>query len=312
MLDTINKSGRSTPAPFVGPSTNTLPPCAGLGLKPEFYSAALDHDSAQIWYEVHPENYMVEGGPRLAWLGAFAERHALSFHGVGASLGGLDPFDTDHLQALRRLIDRFAPNQVSEHATWSSFEGQYFADLLPLPRTRAVQDHMVARIDAFQNAIGRRILIENPTNYMRTSFELSEPDFLVEIARRAGCGLLLDVNNVYISEVNTGVDAHAYIKALPHDLVGEIHIAGFMPNSEHDPEHDPEHGSEQGDTLLIDSHDAPVSEPVWALLDMALAHLGTKPVLLERDGNIPSFTELLSEQSRAQSALECVQREVKV
>lgn len=299
MLTRLNQSGnesgqqsrRSMPALVAALGANELPLCAGMGLKPEFYGSALDHDPAQIWYEVHPENYMVEGGPRLAWLEAFAERHALSFHGVGASLGGLDPFDAVHLKALKGLIDRFLPNQVSEHATWSSFDGQYFADLLPLPRTRAVQDHMVARIDQFQSAIGRRILIENPTNYMKTTFELSEPDFLVEIAKRAGCGLLLDVNNVYISAVNTGVDALAYIKALPRDLVGEIHVAGFMP--------DPE----LGETLLIDSHDAPVAEPVWNLLDMALSHLGAKPVLLERDGNIPAFADLLAEHRRAQSTL---------
>ena len=262
----------------------SLPVCAGIGLKPDFFQAALKQDPERIWYEVHPENYMGIGGPRLMWLDAIAQRHALSFHGVGASLGGCDPFNKTHLVALKSLIDRFNPAQVSEHATWSSFEGRYFADLLPLPRTRAVQDHMVARIDMFQSAIGRRILIENPTNYMKTTFEMDEPEFLVEIAKRAGCGLLLDVNNVYISEVNTGVDACAYIKALPSALVGEIHIAGFSPDFV------------QGDALLIDTHAAPVASPVWDLLEVALAHLGPKPVLLERDGNIPAFDELLAEQ----------------
>jgi len=269
-----------------------LPNLAGIGLKPEFYSEALERPGQSIWYEVHPENYMVDGGPRLAWLEAFGQKHALSFHGVGASLGGLDPFDADHLKSLKKLIGRFNPAQVSEHATWSSFEGRYFADLLPLPRTRAVQDHMVARIDQFQTAIGRRILIENPTNYMRGAFELDEPEFLVEIAKWAGCGLLLDVNNVYISSVNTGIDPAEYITALPPELVGEIHIAGFEPDAVH------------GDKLLIDTHSAPVSEPVWDLLDVALKHTGPKPVLLERDGNIPAFSELLAEHKRAQTALE--------
>lgn len=286
MLITEQQSGRTSPA-----LKTELPVRAGIGLKPEFFNAALDHDPAQIWYEVHPENYMVEGGPRLAWLGAIRDRHALSFHGVGASLGGLDPFDEEHLAFLKRLIERFEPHQVSEHATWSSFEGRYFADLLPLPRTRAVQDHMVERIEMFQTAIGRRILIENPTNYMTSTFELDEPDFLVEIAKRAGCGLLLDVNNVYISAVNTGVDPHAYIRALPPELVGEIHIAGFTE--------DPV----QGKALLIDTHSAPVAEPVWELLEMALVHIGPRPVLLERDGNIPPFEDLLSEHARAQKAL---------
>jgi len=271
-----------------------LPILAGIGLKPEFYSEALDYSGLDMWYEVHPENYMVDGGPRLAWLEAIASKRALSLHGVGASLGGLDPFDRAHLAGLQKLIERFNPAQVSEHATWSSFEGRYFADLLPLPRTKAVQDHMVARIDEFQNAIGRRILIENPTNYMQAHFELDEPEFLVEIAKRAGCGLLIDVNNIYISQVNVGVDAKRYIKAIPPELAGEIHIAGFNEDETHGP------------NLLIDTHSAPVSEPVWNLLDYTLEHFGPKPVLLERDGNIPAFSELLTEHKRAQAALDAV------
>ncbi len=269
-----------------------LPNMAGMGLKPEFFREALEHPGQNMWYEVHPENYMVDGGPRLAWLEAIADKFPLSLHGVGASLGGLDPFDKTHLKSLRKLIERFNPAQVSEHATWSSFEGQYFADLLPMPRTKAAQDNMVDRIDEFQSSIGRRILIENPTNYMATNSELDEPDFLVEIARRAGCGLLLDVNNVYISAVNVGIDASAYIHALPTDLIGEIHIAGF--------DEDPKYGKK----LLIDAHSSPVSEPVWDLLDTALAHIGPVPVLLERDGNIPEFSELLKEHGRAGAALD--------
>lgn len=285
-----------------------LPKMAGIGLKPEFFREALEYSpnhpsdnpgqntdqntGQDIWYEVHPENYMVDGGPRLTWLEAIADKYKLSLHGVGASLGGLDPFDKAHLKSLRGLIERFNPAQVSEHATWSSFDGRYFADLLPMPRTKSAQDHMVNRIDEFQMAIGRRILIENPTNYMATNSELDEPEFLVEIARRAGCGLLLDVNNVYISQVNVGVDAIKYVQALPPELIGEIHIAGF--------DEDPTHG----DKLLIDAHSSPVSEPVWDLLDVALAHIGPVPVLLERDGNIPAFSELLKERNRVQAALD--------
>ncbi len=268
-----------------------LPIRAGIGLKPEFYAQALELSGSDIWYEIHPENYMVDGGPRLAWLEAFADKFALSFHGVGASLGGLDPFDKPHLAALKNLIGRYDPAQVSEHATWSSFDGRYFADLLPMPRIKSAQDHMVARIDEFQTAIGRRILIENPSNYMRVDCDLDEPEFLVEIAKRAGCGLLLDVNNVYISSVNVGVDAKEYVRALPPELVGEIHIAGFEPDKNH------------GEKLLIDSHSSPVSEPVWDLLDVALAHIGPVPVLLERDGNIPPLDDLLGECARAQLAL---------
>jgi len=271
-----------------------LPNMAGMSLKPEFFREALNYSGQNMWYEVHPENYMVDGGPRLAWLEAIADKYPLSLHGVGASLGGLDPFDAAHLKSLRTLIDRFNPAQVSEHATWSSFDGRYFADLLPLPRTKAAQDHMVDRIDEFQSAIGRRILIENPTNYMATNSELDEPDFLVEIAKRAGCGLLLDVNNVYISSVNVGTNASAYIHALPPELIGEIHIAGF--------DEDPVHGK----NLLIDAHSSPVSEPVWDLLDAALEHIGPVPVLLERDGNIPAFSELMKEHSRAQAAIDAL------
>ncbi len=273
------------------PKLPVLPCLAGMGLKPDFYSEALVLSSKDIWYEVHPENYMVAGGPRLAWLSEFAQKFSMSFHGVGASLGGLDPFDKDHMAALKSLIDRFNPVQVSEHATWSSFEGRFFADLLPLPRTRQVQDHMVARIDEFQNGIGRQILIENPTNYMRTTTELDEPEFLCEIAKRAGCGLLMDVNNIYISSVNTGIDAAAYVRAIAPELVGEIHIAGF------------EADLIRGNDLLIDTHSAPVADPVWDLLDVAIAHLGPRPVLLERDGNIPEFDIMLGEYNRANKAL---------
>ena len=269
----------------------SLPNCAGIGLKPEFYDEALERSGADIWYEVHPENYMVDGGPRLYWLEQFASKFNMSFHGVGASLGGLDPYNKKHLNALKSLITRFNPAQVSEHATWSSYDGQFFADLLPLPRTREVQDHMVARIDEFQNAIGRQILIENPTNYMRAKTELDEPEFLVEIARRAGCGLLMDVNNIFLSSVNTGIDAKGYISAIPKALVGEIHIAGYNE--------DPVHGA----ALLIDTHSEDVSENVWSLLEFAIAHLGPKPVLLERDGNIPPFADLAREHTRANKIL---------
>ncbi|MEE9346600.1 MAG: DUF692 domain-containing protein, partial [Robiginitomaculum sp.] len=257
------------------------------------YSGANSHKDSghDIWYEVHPENYMVDGGPRLSWLEEFSNNYPISFHGIGASLGGLDPFCDRHLKNLKALIDRFNPAQVSEHATWSSFEGEYFADLLPLPRTRAAEDHMVERIDAFQSAIGRRILIENPTNYMRANTDLGEPEFLSQIAKRAGCGLLMDVNNIYISAVNTGIDARAYIKAIAPDLVGEIHIAGHHADKA------------AGAALLIDTHSAPVADPVWELLEFALAHLGPKPVLLERDGEIPSFETLLGEHERASQCL---------
>ncbi|HAY05684.1 MAG TPA: DUF692 domain-containing protein [Hyphomonas sp.] len=274
----------------------SLPLHAGLGLKPEHYRAALETGNDGLWFEVHPENYMVEGGPRLAWLEAIRDRHPLSFHGVGASLGGLDEFNKNHLTALRRLIERYQPAQVSEHATFSANDGRYFADLLPLPRTQEAQRHLTIRIDAFQEAIGRRILIENPTNYLHFSSEIDEPGFLVEVARVSGCGLLMDLNNVWVSAANTGIDPYAYIREIPSDLVGEIHIAGHSP--------DPV----LGDRFLIDSHGEPVSGGVWHLLKHALAHWGPRPVLIERDANIPTFEELLSERNRAESFIDATRR----
>jgi uncharacterized protein len=264
-----------------------LPPSAGLGLKPDHYRAALETDADGLWFEVHPENYMVEGGPRLAWLEALRESRALSFHGVGASLGGLDPFDTEHLGALKRLIARFEPEQVSEHATFSAHGGRYHADLLPLPRTEEAMTHLAARVTAFQDAIGRRILIENPTNYLNFRSDFDEPEFLAEVAKRSGCGLLVDLNNIAISGSNVGIDPYAYIRAIPADLVGEIHIAGHSE--------DPLLGSK----FLIDSHDAPVGPIVWRLLESALTLWGPRPVLIERDGNIPLFDDLMIERDEA-------------
>lgn len=271
--------------------TAPLPLTAGLGLKPEHYRPAFEARNKELWFEVHPENYMVAGGPRLAWLDAIRENNPLSFHGVGASLGGIDPLDAGHARKLRGLIDRFEPHQVSEHATFSAHRGRYLADLLPLPRTREAVRHLSERVDAFQTMIGRSILIENPTNYLPFASELDEPDFLTLVASKAGCGLLVDLNNIWISATNTGIDPYAYIHRIPAHLVGEIHVAGYSP--------DPVHGS----GFLIDSHAEPVSGGVWHLLSFALANWGPKPVLIERDANIPPFEDLIAECTRAQSIL---------
>lgn len=273
------------------PPSPSLPLHAGLGLKPEHYRAALETECDGLWFEVHPENYMVDGGPRLAWLEALRANSALSFHGVGASLGGLEPFNPDHLARLKQLISRFEPEQVSEHATFSAHAGRYHADLLPLPRTHEALSHLSNRIDAFQSSIGRRILVENPTNYLPFASEMDEPDFLVDVARRAGCDLLMDLNNIWISAANTGVDPYAYVRAIPSGLVGEIHIAGHSP--------DPLLGAK----FLIDSHGEPVSGGVWHLLKFALELWGPKPVLIERDANIPPFEDLLSERRHAETLI---------
>jgi hypothetical protein len=268
-----------------------LPAATGVSLKPEHLVDALALKTGDAWFEVHPENYMVGGGPRLEGLLSAAERFPISLHGVGASLGGPELPTTEHLTALRRLVDLVDPAAVSEHAVWSKTRSQYFADLLPLPRTAESLQRLVDGIDHFQNGIGRRILIENPSNYLPIKSETDEPDFLVEAVTRTGCGLLLDVNNLYISANNCGMNAESYIESLPCDLVGEIHIAGHTPDERF------------GDALLIDTHAAAVSEPVWALLAFALRHLGPKPVLVERDANLPPFAELLQEKYRSDRLL---------
>ena len=265
-----------------------LPAATGVSLKPEYFADVESLAPGNAWFEVHPENYLIGGGPRLEGLLDVAARFPISLHGVSASLGGPVLTPDAHLKALRRLIDLVHPAAVSEHAVWSRTSAQYYADLLPLPCTNEALDNLVNGIDHFQNGIGRQILIENPSNYVPISGEMNEADFLVEAATRSGCGLLLDVNNLYISARNCGTDAHAYIEAIPADLVGEIHIAGFSPD---------EHF---GEALLIDSHAAAVAPPVWQLLEKALRHLGPTPVLIERDAELPPFAELWREREYAE------------
>ncbi|MFT4956065.1 MAG: hypothetical protein ACI8U3_002465 [Brevundimonas sp.] len=267
-------------------------PTAGLGLKPQHYSEALACPAPGLWFEVHPENYMVQGGPRLGWLAAIRERHPLSLHGVGMSLAGAEPPDAVHLKALRALIDRFEPFVVSEHLAWSRHAGAYHPDLLPFPRTRALLDRICDHVDAAQDVLGRRLLIENPSLYLTlTGHEMDEVEFLAALARRTGCGLLLDVNNVHVSAHNLGFDPVAYLDAVPAGLIGEVHLAGCAP--------DPQ----WGEALLIDSHAAPVSEDVWALYARLIARVGAKPTLIERDADLPPFDHLLAERDRAHGLL---------
>ena len=289
-------SARSTPSPRPA-SDRSIPTHgagslgAGVGLKQPHVESALASNEPSLWFEVHTENYMVAGGPRLAQLRRVRETFPVGFHGVGASLGGPAPPEPRHLAAAGRLVEEFEPVLVSEHAVWSSANGVWFADLLPLPRTGDALRRLVEGVDRYQEAIGRSILIENPTNYLSFTSEMDEPDFLNEVAARTGCGLLLDVNNVYLSARNCGIDPEGYIEALTADRIGEIHVAGHEADGNY------------GEALLIDTHAAPVSEAVWSLLDAALAHLGPRPVLLERDGKLPSFETLMQERQRAQTAL---------
>ena len=270
--------------------TRSTTPTAGLGFKPEHFDAALAAPVAGLWFEVHAENYMVAGGPRLAMLAELAEHYPLSLHGVGLSLAGPDLPDPGHLAALARLEERFVPFLVSEHLAWSRLDGRCFPDLLPFPRTTAALQQIARNIDATQTALGRTILIENPSHYLALDgHEWDEIDLLIELVRRTGCGLLLDVNNVAVSAHNLAFDAEAWLDDFPAALVGEIHLAGNSP----DPSLD----------LLIDSHGAPVDENVWALFERFVARAGPRPALIERDADVPSFAELLCERSRAAAIL---------
>lgn len=272
-----------------------LPACAGVGFKAEHADEILGGKASVGWFEIHPENYMVAGGPRLAMLADVCAQYPVSMHGVGLSLGGGDPLDARHLADLKRLVDRFNPAMVSEHIAWSSHEGLYMADLLPTPMTKTSLDQLVAAIDTVQSHIARRILIENPTSYLPLpQNSISELDFITEAARRSGCGLLIDVNNIYISAHNLGFDAEAFVDGIPADLVGEVHLAGH------------ERDANDQDSILIDTHSRPVADPVWALFDRLIARIGPKPTLIEWDNDVPSWPVLQHEAALADTRLNAV------
>jgi len=265
---------------------------AGLGLKPRHHAEASDCPAAGLWFEVHPENYLVDGGPRLRWLATIRERHPVSLHGVALSLAADAPPDAAHLRRLRGLADRIEPALVSEHLAWSTWRGAYHPDLLPFPRTNEALARISSNVSAAQEALGRRIAVENPSHYLRIDgHEWEEIDFLAELARRTGCGLLLDVNNVFVGAANLGFDAADYIDGFPAAPVMEIHLAGHS--------RDPS----LGERLLIDSHDTPVSEAVWSLYRRLVSRIGPRPTLVERDDNLPEFAELLAERDRAHAIL---------
>jgi uncharacterized protein (UPF0276 family) len=268
-----------------------MPPTAGLGLKPQHYDDALAASADGLWFEVHPENYMSAGGPRLAALQAVRERRPISLHGVGLSLAADADPDTEHLAALKRLVDRFEPFVVSEHLAWSTHRGTHQPDLLPFPRTQAALARIAGNIDRMQDALGRRVLVENPSLYLPlTGHDLGEVEFLKALVNRTGCGLLVDVNNVFVSARNLGYAAEAYLDALPAEAVGEIHLAG--------------HGvDEGGSNLLIDTHGAPIAEPVWALYRRLIRRIGPRPTLIERDDDVPAFDVLMAERNRAADEL---------
>lgn len=227
---------------------------------------------------------MADGGPRLAWLDAIARDKPLSLHGVGLSLAADEAPDESHLAALKRLVDRYEPMLVSEHLAWSMRREVYSPDLLPFPRTRAALDRISDNIDRTQAALGRTILIENPSMYLPiVGHDFSEAEFLTVLTRRTGCGLLVDINNAYVSGCNLDYPPDRYLEALPAEAVGEIHLAGHAADGD----------------LLIDTHGAPVSEAVWSLYTRFIERIGPRPTLIERDDAIPAFEGLLAERDRA-------------
>lgn len=265
---------------------------AGLGLKPQHFAAALACVPDGIWFEVHPENYLVAGGPRLAWLETIRAKHPLSLHGVALSLAAAAPPDEAHLERLAQLVERLQPARVSEHLAWSAWRGAYRPDLLPAPRTRELLQRVVDNVSRAQDRLRCPLALENPSHYLEfEQHDFSEVEFLVEIARRSGCSLLVDVNNVYVSARNLHYAAADVIDAVPAQLVSEIHLAGHSL--------DPA----LGERLLIDSHDAPVAPAVWALFERLIARIGPRPTLIERDEHIPGFAELLAERQHAQALL---------
>jgi uncharacterized protein (UPF0276 family) len=272
-----------------------MEPTAGLGFKPEYLDSALARLPAGQWYEIHAENYMLAGGPRLAMLTAIRDRFPVSVHGVGLSLAADRPPDARHLEQLREVVRRADPFLISEHLAWSSFDGCSLPDLLPFPRTNAALQRIADNIDIVQTALGRRILIENPSLYAQLpGHEFSEPEFLAELSRRTGCGLLVDINNVYVSARNLSFDALSYLDALPALAIGEVHLAG--------------HSVDRSAGLLIDSHDAPVAEAVWQLYEQLLDRIGARPTLIERDDNLPPLSELMRERDRAHDILASLAR----
>lgn len=274
-----------------------LPAAPGVGYKPQHYSDILANRGTVGWLEIHAENYMGDGGRPLAQLRYLAEHFPISVHGVGLSIGGELPLDTDHLDRLKKLCDWLNPASFSEHLAWSTHDSHFLNDLLPLPYTKATLTRVADHIDQLQEHLGRQILLENPSSYLafaESTYE--EPNFLEEIAKRTGCGLLLDVNNVFVSSVNLKMDPRAYIDAFPLHRVGEIHLGG------HDEDED-DHGA----PLLIDSHGREVADPVWTLLHYTLERAGTRPLLIEWDNDVPDWSTLSAEADRAHAALQLVQ-----
>lgn len=275
----------------IGPSP--IPPRAGVGLKPEHYRDVLNDHPDIGWFEIHAENYMGDGGPPHAYLTAVREQYPLSLHGVGLSIGGAGPLDKAHLSRLRTLIDRYEPGLFSEHLAWSSHDTVYLNDLLPLPYSNETLDRVCIHIDEVQDTLQRQMLLENPSTYVAfAETSMSEVEFLREIVRRTGCGLLLDVNNVFVQATNHGFEASIYLDDFPAEHVVEVHLGGHAEDEDYG-----------GGALLIDDHGREVADPVWGLYAHALRRTGPVPTLIEWDNDIPTWPELFAEARRADAAI---------
>lgn len=269
-----------------------LPPRAGLGFKPEHFADIRKDMNPPAFFEVHAENYMGAGGLPHAQLTALRNDHAISLHGVGLSIGGANGLDQAHLARLKSLCDRYQPDSFSEHLAWSSHGAEYLNDLLPLPYTEETLATICDHVDQVQEFLGRRMLLENPATYVLfAQSTIPETEFMAEIAARTGCGLLLDVNNVFVSCTNHRKDPRAYLADFPMAKVGEIHLGG------HDSEDLP------SGPLLIDSHGAPVSNPVWTLFAEVIERMGPLPTLVEWDNDVPEWSVLAQEAARADRIL---------
>ncbi len=277
-------------------SQDRVPPRGGVGLKAEHYRTIIETLPDVGFFEVHAENYMGAGGPPHRYLSAIRERYRLSLHGVGLSIGADRPLDRDHLQRLAQLIDRYRPGLFSEHLAWSSHGASFFNDLLPIPYTNASLVRVADHIDEVQATLGRQMLLENPSTYVAfAESSYSETDFIAEVVRRTGCGLLLDVNNVYIACTNQQWDPVAYLEGFPLQHVREIHLAGYTSEAD-----------EKGRRLLIDTHDRPVAEIVWFLFARAVRRTGAVPTLIEWDKDVPAWPDLKREAERAEAVMRFV------
>jgi len=273
---------------MVKPATHTLPCIAGVGLRAPHYQEVLEHLPTLGWVEVHSENFFGGGAP-LHTLLKVAQHYPISLHGVGMGLASPDPLDTGHLRELCQLCEVVQPASVSEHLCWNTFSGTTINDLLPFPYTKDALTHVATRVQQVQDALGRRILIENLSYYLAfSSSEMREEEFLSELVARTGCGILFDVNNLFVNTVNMGLDANAFIHGIPAEAVGEYHLAGPCLI----------------EGCLVDTHSAPVFDETWVLYEAALRHIGKRPTLIEWDLDIPALSVLKGEQQKAQQRMD--------